>query len=86
MVPLGSSPEISVIIAIDSDGTRSLQDNVINSLVFTHTNNSGAVVNVVGLEQDPVKFQLYHYTFPPVQIDSTGNYIITSGLYACVCI
>ena len=86
VVPLGSSPEISVIIAIDSDGTRSQQDNVTNSLVFTHTGNSGAVVNMDGLEQDPVKFQLYHYTFPPVQTDSAGNYIITSGLYACVCI
>ena len=77
---MASSPDISIIIAIDSDGTRSQQDNVTNSLVFTHTNNSGVVVNVDGLEQDPVNFQLYHYTFPPVQNSSEGIYSIQSGV------
>ena len=80
LAPLGSSPVISIIIAIDSDGTRSQQDNVTNSLVFTHTNNSSDVVNV-DLEQDPVNFQLYHYTFPPVQRSSVGTYTITSGMF-----
>ena len=79
VVPLGSSPVISVIIAIDSDGTRSQQDNVTDSLVFTHTNNSGAVVEVDGLEQDPVDFQLYHYTFSPVQDGNEGTYKIAIG-------
>ena len=74
---LGTSPVISVIIAIDSDGTRSQQDNVTNSLVFTHTSSSGDVVNVDGLEDN---FQLYHYTFPPVQRSSVGTYTITSGM------
>ena len=81
VVPLGSSPVISVIIAIDSDGTRSQQDNVTNSLVFTHTSNSGAVVNVDGIEQDPTNFQLYCYTFSPIQTDHAGNYTIASGMY-----
>jgi len=80
-VPLASSPVISVIIAIDSDGTRSQQDNVTNSLVFTHTNKNGVVVNVDGLEQDPVNFQLYHYTFPPLQENNEGIYSIKSGWY-----
>ena len=80
VVALGSSPVISIIIAIDSDGTRSQQDNATNSLVFTHTSNNGDVVNVDGLEQDPVNFQLYHYTFPPVQRSSVGTYTITSGM------
>ena len=82
-VPSGSRPQISVIIAIDSDGTRSQQDNVTNSLLFTHTSNSGAVVNVDGLEQDPVNFQLYHYTFPPTRRSSIGSYTITSSMYVC---
>ena len=80
IVPLASSPVISIIIAIDSDGTRSQQDNVTNSLVFTHTNNNGDVVNVDGFEQDPENFQLYHYTFPPVQRSNNGTYTITSGM------
>jgi len=80
-VPSGSSPVIRIIIAIDSDGTRSQQDNVTNSLVFTHTSNNGAVVNVDGLQQDPVSFQLYHYTFPPVQDRSEGIYAIMAGWY-----
>jgi len=80
VVPLASSPNISVIIAIDSDGTRSQQDNITNSLMLTHTNNSGAVVNVDGLEQDPDNFQRYHYIFPPVQRSSNGTYSITSGI------
>ena len=78
-MPLGSSPVISIIISIDSDGTRSQQDIVTNSLVFTHTNNNGAAVGVDGLEQDPVNFQLYHYTFPPVQDGDEGTYTITAG-------
>ena len=79
IVPLGSSPVISVIIAIDSDGTRSQQDNVTDSLVFTHTNNSGAVADMDGLEQDPVNFQLYHYIFSPIQDGNEGTYTITIG-------
>jgi len=79
-VPLASSPVISIIIAIDSDGSRSQQDNVTNSLVFTHTNNNGVVVNVDGLEQDPENFQLYHYTFSPVQRSDNGTYTIKSGM------
>jgi len=78
IVPLASSPVISVIIAIDSDGTRSQQDNVTNSLVFNHTNNNGAVASVDGLEQDSENFQLYHYTFSPVQRSDNGTYTITS--------
>ena len=80
VVPLASSPVISIIIAIDSDGTRSQQDNVTNSIVFTHTNNNGDVVSVDGLEQDPVNSQLYHYAFPPVQNSSEGIYAIQSGV------
>ena len=80
VVPLASSPVISIIIAIYSDGTRSQQDNITNSLVLTHTSNNGDVVNVDGLEQDPVNFQLYHYTFLPVQNSSEGIYTITSGM------
>ena len=81
IAPLASSPVISVIIAIDSDGTRSQQDIVNNSLVFTHTKNSGDVVNVDGLEQDVVNFQLYHYTFPPVTRLNSGTYTIKSSLF-----
>ncbi|XP_065903440.1 uncharacterized protein [Dysidea avara] len=80
VVPLASSPVISIIIAIYSDGTRSQQDNITNSLVLTHTSNNGDVVNVDGLEQDPVNFQLYHYTFLPVQNSSEGIYTITSAI------
>ena len=81
VVPLASSPVIRIIIAIDSDGTRSQQDSVTNSLVLTHTNNNGDEVNVEdGLEQDPENFQLYHYTFPPVQRSNNGTYTITSGM------
>ena len=85
VVPLGSSPVISVIIAINSDGTRSQQDNVTKSLVFAHTNNSRAAANGDELEQDPVNFQLYHYTFPPVQNNSEGIYAITSGTDIMYC-
>ena len=80
IAPLASSPVIDVIIAIDSDGTRSQQDNVTNSLVLTHTSNSRAVVYLYGeLKQDPDNFQLYHYTFPPVTNSNEGRYTITSS-------
>jgi len=78
VVPLASSPVISIIIAIDSDGTRTQQDNVTNSLLITHTNND--VISVDGLEQDPVNSQLYHYTLPPVENSSEGIYAIQSGV------
>jgi len=75
VVPLGSRPVISVIIAINSDGTRS---QLTDSLVLTHT---GAAVDVDGrLEQDRDNFQLYHYTFPPVQRSNIGTYAITAGV------
>ena len=86
VVPLDNSPVIDIVIAIDSDGTKSQQDIVTKSLVFTHTSNNGDVVNVDGLEQNPVNFQLYNYTFPPVQRSSVGNYTITSGTYVLSCI
>ena len=80
MAPLGSRPVISVIIAIDSDGTRSQQDNITNSLVLTRTSNSSAAFRVDrGFKQDPFNFQLYNYTFPPVTNSNTGNYTITSS-------
>jgi len=80
MAPLGSRPVISVIIAIDSDGTRSQQDNITNSLVLTHTSNSSTVFDVDGgFKQDPFNFQLYNYTFPPVTNSNEGNYTITSS-------
>ncbi|XP_065910282.1 uncharacterized protein [Dysidea avara] len=76
--PVASSPVINIIIAIDSDGTLTHQNNVTNSLMFTHTNNNNMQIPINGLEPDPDNFQLYTYTFPPLQLRNNGTYTIFS--------
>ena len=80
--PLASSPVISIIVAIDSDGTVSQQDDVVNdSLVLARPNDE----NITGtFEQDPNNFQLYHYMFPPLQKQDMGQYVIYAGTNAII--
>ena len=76
--PLASSPVISIIVAIDSDGTISQQDDVTQSLVLARPNDE----NFIGeFEQDSNNFQLYHYMFPPLRRRNMGQYVIYSGTY-----
>ena len=71
---LASSPEISIIVAIDSDGTTSLQND---TLVLARPNSD----NIVGeFQQDSDNFQLYHFMFPPLQRQDMGQYEIYSGI------
>ena len=74
--PLASSPVISIIVAIDSDGTTSQQDDVTESLVLAHTNDEDFIGE---FEQDSTNFQLYHYMFPPLRRENMGQYIMYSG-------
>ena len=76
--PLASSPVISVIVAIDSDGTISQQDDVTESLVLARPNDEDLIGQ---FEQDSTDFQLYHYVFSPLQRRNMGQYIIYSGTY-----
>ena len=87
--PLASSPVISIIVAIDSDGTVSQQDVVTDSLVLTRPNDE----DIIGVfEQDSNNFQLYHFMFPPLQRQNMGQYVIYAGIititsqciYSCV--
>ena len=78
LAPLASSPVISIIIAINSDGTEDQQNNVTNSLVIVNVNDNNFIEN---FEQDSVNFQLYHYIFPPLQRRNMGRYIVYSGTY-----
>ena len=76
--PLASSPEISVIVAIDSDGTESQQDDVVtDSLLLARPDDENFIE--VFFEQDPTSYQLYHYMFPPLQRKNMGQYIIYAG-------
>ena len=76
--PLASSPIISIIVAIDSDGTVSQQDDVVtDSLVLARPNDED-IIDI--FEQDSNNFQLYHYMFPPLQRQNMGQYIIYSGI------
>ena len=77
--PLASSPVISIIVAIDSDGTVNQQDDVTNSLVLARPNNEDFMGE---FEQDSTDFQLYHYIFPPLRRQNMGQYIIYSGISA----
>ena len=70
--PLASSPVISIIVAIDSDGTTSQQDDVTESLVLTRPNDEDFIGE---FEQDPTNFQLYHYMFPPLRRENMGQYL-----------
>ena len=74
--PLASSPVISIIVAIDSDGTTSHQHVISESLVLTRPNNEDFMGK---FEQDSTNFQLYHYMFPPLQRQNMGRYVISSG-------
>ena len=74
--PLASSPVISIIVAIDSDGTISQQDDVTESLVLARPNDEDFIGE---FEQDSTDFQLYHYMFPPLRRENMGQYIIYSG-------
>ena len=74
--PLASSPVISIIVAIDSDGTISQQDDVTESLVLARPNDEDFIAE---FEQDSNNFQLYHYMFPPLRRKNTGQYVIYSG-------
>ena len=75
--PLASSPVISIIVAIDSDGTVSQQDDVTDSLVLARSDDEDFIDM---FEQDSDNFQLYHYMFPPLQRQNKGQYIIYSGI------
>ena len=77
--PLASSPVISIIVAIDSDGTTSQQDDVTGSLVLARPNDEDFIGE---FEQDSSTFQLYHYMFPPLRRQNMGQYIIFSGMKA----
>ena len=76
--PLASSPVISIIVAIDSDGTESQQGDVVtDSLVLARPDDE----NFIGVfEQDPISYQLYNYTFPLLQRKNMGQYIIYAGI------
>lgn len=78
--PVASSPVINIIIAIDADGTLAQQDIVTNSLMFTHTNNNNMLTPISGLVPAPDNFQLYTYTYPPLQLRNNGTYTIHSGM------
>ena len=77
--PLASSPVISIIVAIDSDGTTSQQDDVTGSLVLARPDDEGFIGE---FEQDSDTFQLYHYMFSPLRRQNMGQYIIYSGIKA----
>ena len=74
--PLASSPVISIIVAIDSDGTVSQQDDITESLVLALPNDEDFIGE---FEQDSTDFQLYHYMFPPLRRENMGRYFIYSG-------
>ena len=76
---MASSPVISIIVAIDSDGTVNQQDDVTNSLVLARPNDEDFMGE---FEQDSTDFQLYHYTFLPLRRQNMGQYIIYSGISA----
>lgn len=78
--PVASSPIISIIIAINSDGTIAQQRSTTDSLTFTHTRD-GEMTPVEGLNPSPLSFQLYQYTFPPLRRSSQGDYRIQSSTY-----
>ena len=73
---MASSPVISIIVAIDSDGTTSQQDDVTASLILACTNDEDFIGE---FEQDSANFQLYHYMFPPLRRENMGQYIMYSG-------
>jgi len=75
--PLASSPLISIIVAIDSDGTKDHQDDITDSLVVSRPND-GEFFGI--FEQDSTNFQLYHYMFAPLKRQDMGQYIIYSGI------
>ena len=78
--PLASSPVISIIVAIDSDGTVSQQDDVVtDSLVLAHSDDEDFIGEFV---QDPTNYQLYHYMFPPLRRQNMGQYVIYAGIIA----
>ena len=73
--PLASSPVISIIVAIDSDGTISQQDDVTESLVLVRPNDEDFKGE---FEQDPTNFQLYHYMFSPLRRENMGQYLTSN--------
>ena len=75
--PLATSPVISIIVAIDSDGTEEQQDIITDSLVLARPNDNDFIGE---FEQDSKKFQLYHYMFPPLQRQNMGQYKIYAGI------
>ena len=77
LTPLASSPQISIIVAIDSDGTKKQQSVVSNSLMLASRDDGTFVKKFV---QDSGNFQLYHYLFSPLRRSNMGQYIIYSGI------
>ena len=74
--PLASSPLISIIVAINSDGTKDHQDDISDSLVLARPNDEDFFGE---FRQDSTNFQLYHYMFTPLKRRNMGQYIIYSG-------
>ena len=78
LAPLASSPFISIFVVINSDGTKEQQNNVTGSLRLV---NESSNTEVGKFKQDPARFQLYHYIFPPLKRSDNGSYIIYSGIH-----
>ena len=76
--PLASIPVISIIVAIDSDGTVSQQNDIVtDSLILARTDDE----DFIGVfKHDPTNYQLYYYMFPPLQRQNMGQYIIYTGI------
>ena len=79
---MASSPVISIIVAIDSDGTVSQQDDAVNDSLVLARPDDGNSIGV--FEQDPTNYQLYHYMFSPLRRQDMGQYTIYLGIDTCI--
>ena len=77
LLPVGSRPLIEFVLAVYSDGTEELQNNVTELLTFTFTGSSQQQMELSLPTVTADNVQRYHYVVPSVGISTEGNYTLS---------
>ena len=79
----GTRPIFMYVIAVDADGVREEQKNLVSVASFEFVNKAGQNFNYSSnfTEFTETSFQHYSYALPILEEDDEGNYTLTLGCY-----
>ena len=81
--PTGARPILMYVIAVDDNGTREEQKNLLSiaSFKFVDQNEQSFNYNSKFTEFVETSFQHYSYGLPKLEEDAEGDYILTLSCY-----